>query len=112
MMDPVKTNPDLYRVLFENNRVRVLEYDDSPGDRTQPHSHPDSVMVTLSDFSRRLWTGDREVELELTAGQVRWLDAQEHSGMNIGQTRSHSVFIELKEPSPNATATGALGPAR
>ena len=112
MIDPVETNPDLYRVLFENDRVRVLEYADSPGDRTSPHSHPDSVMVTLSDFSRRLWAGDREVELDLTAGQVRWLDAQEHSGMNIGQTPSHSVFIELKESPTNGAATGALGPAR
>jgi len=112
MNDPVETNPDLYRVLFENDRVRVLEYSDSPGDRTSTHSHPDSVMVTLSDFSRRLWAGDREVELDLAAGQVRWLDAQEHSGMNIGQTQTHSVFIELKEPSPGQSATAALGPAR
>ena len=112
MTDPVETNPELYRVLFENDRVRVLEYADSPGDRTSPHSHPDSVMVTLSDFSRRLRTGDREVELDLTAGQVRWLDAQEHAGMNIGQTPTHSVFIELKEPAPNSAATDALGPAR
>ncbi len=29
-MDPVETNPDHYRVVFENERVRVLEYTDSP----------------------------------------------------------------------------------
>ena len=50
--DPTETNPDLYRVVFENERVRVLEYQDVPGDRTTPHVHPDSVMVTLSDFDR------------------------------------------------------------
>lgn len=27
-MDPVTTNPDLYKVVFENERVRVLEYKD------------------------------------------------------------------------------------
>ena len=43
--DPVTTNPDLYRVVFENERVRVLEYQDAPGDRTEPHGHPDSVML-------------------------------------------------------------------
>ena len=52
--DPTETNPDLYKVVFENERVRVLEYQDVPGDRTTPHGHPDSVMVTLSDFDRRL----------------------------------------------------------
>jgi len=110
MTDPVKTNPELYRVLLENDRVRVLEYLDAPGDRTEPHSHPDSVMVTLGDFRRRLWTGDREVEVELSAFEARWLDAQEHSGMNIGETRSHSIFVELKEPSPLDRGAAALGP--
>jgi hypothetical protein len=110
MADPVETNPDLYRVLLENDRVRVLEYLDSPGERTQPHQHPDSVMVTLSDFRRRLWTGDREVEVELSAFQARWLDAQEHAGMNIGETRSHSIFVELKEPSTVDSTEVSLGP--
>lgn len=110
MADPVETNPEFYRVLFENDRVRVLEYADQPGDRTQPHSHPDSVMVTLGSFKRRLWSGDREVELELPAFQARWLDAQEHSGMNIGETPTHSVFIELKEPAATPGAS-RLGPS-
>ncbi len=108
--DPVESNPDLYRVVFENDRVRVLEYLDSPGDRTQPHEHPDSVMVTLSSFSRRLWTGDRQVELDLPAFEARWLDAQEHSGMNIGETQTHSIFVELKEPSSSTRDAEALGP--
>jgi hypothetical protein len=110
MNDPVVTNPELYRVLFENDRVRVLEYRDVPGDRTSPHNHPDSVMVTLGSFKRRLWAGDREVELELPAFQARWLDAQEHSGMNIGSTSTHSIFVELKELAATQPAEGALGP--
>ena len=112
MKDPVQTNPELYSVLFENDRVRVLQYLDSPGDRTEPHGHPDSVMVTLSSFTRRLWSGGNEVELELPAFQARWLDEQEHCGMNIGETRTHTVFVELKEPRPDGTAVaGRLGPS-
>jgi hypothetical protein len=100
--DPVVTNADLYRVVLENDRVRVLEYRDRPGDRTTPHGHPDSVMVTLSSFRRRLSGGGRDVEVELEAGSTRWLAAQEHFGENIGETETHVVFIELKEPDPNA----------
>jgi hypothetical protein len=95
--DPVTTNPDLYRVVMENERVRVLEYRDTAGDRTTPHAHPDSVMVTLSSFERRLHQGGRSADVTLDAGQVRWLDAQEHAGENIGETATHVVFIELKE---------------
>lgn len=100
--DPVDTNPDLYRVLFENDRVRVLEYRDRPGERTKPHDHPDSVMYTLSSYSRRLDADGRQIELEVPAGQVRWLEAQEHWGENIGETVTHSLFVELKEPAPAA----------
>lgn len=83
---------------MENDRVRVLEYRDLPGARTTPHGHPDSVMVTLSSFRRRLVGGEREVEVELAAGVTRWLAAQEHSGENIGATETHVIFVELKEP--------------
>jgi hypothetical protein len=113
--DPAISNPDLYRVVMENDRVRVLAYTDKPGDRTTPHRHPDSVMVTLSGFRRRLSAGGREMQVELEAGEVRWLDAQEHSGENIGDTECRSIFIELKEPAPGAgpAAVGEmpLGPA-
>jgi hypothetical protein len=111
MADPLEVSPDLYHVVFENDRVRVLEYRDAPGDATKPHHHPDSVMVTLSSFRRRLWTQGREVELELPAFQARWLDAQEHSGMNIGDSPTHAVFIELKESGGSVPPTDALGPA-
>ena len=110
--DPVETNPTHYRVLFENERVRVLEYDDVPGTRTVPHDHPDSVMVTLSAFSRRLSTGDRSIELELPAGAARWLPAQTHHGENIGETPTKAIFIELLEPAPTSDGAEYLGPER
>jgi hypothetical protein len=111
MNDPIVTNPDLYHVIFENDRVRVLEYLDRPGDATQPHSHPDSVMVTLSAFRRRLRSGSHEVDVELPAFQARWLDAQEHAGTNIGDTLTHTLFVELKEPREQGPTTTRLGPS-
>jgi hypothetical protein len=113
MNDPALTDPDLYRVVFENERVRVLEYRDQPGDRTHPHRHPDSVMYTLSSFRRRVSSGGRTAEIALDAGQVRWLGAQEHLGENVGDTGTHALFIELKEAShvdPSATEP-TLGPS-
>lgn len=73
--DPTLTNPDHYRTLWENEFVRVLEYTDEPGDRTTPHDHPNSVMITLSDFSRRLSAGERSFDTALTAGQAVWIAA-------------------------------------
>src|SRR5918994_2971753 len=98
MDDPTVTDPDKYKLVFENERVRVLEYRDRPGDRTSPHRHPDSVMYTLSGFKRRLIHGEQQRDVELEAGSVNWLAAQEHSGENIGSSETHVLFVELKEP--------------
>ena len=84
-------------MVFENERVRVLEYTDRPGDRTTPHEHPDSVMYTLSAFRRRLHAGDAHRDVEMPAGLTGWLPAQLHAGENIGDTETHVLFVELKE---------------
>lgn len=110
MSDPVATNPELYSVVFENERVRVLRYHDHPGDSTHPHRHPDSVMITMSAFDRRLRHGERSVDVSLPAGEVRWLDAQEHSGHNIGTTDTVSLFVELKDVGSTEAREARLGP--
>ena len=109
--DPTVTDPDKYRVVFENERVRVLEYVDSPGARTSPHGHPDSVMVTLSAFRRRLHHEGVTRDVEIPSGLATWLPAQEHSGENIGETATHTIFVELKEPTSTASeGAGRVGP--
>ena len=109
-LDPAVTNPHHYKVIFENERVRVLEYHDEPGERTTPHEHPDSVMFTLSSFRRRLVSGDTAREVEIQAGTAGWLPAQQHHGENIGETATHVIFVELKEASRTGAAGGELGP--
>jgi len=109
--DPTRTDPDKYKVVFENDRVRVLEYRDEPGQSTSPHRHPDSVMYTLSSFDRKLVAEDGESrDVTLEAGEVRWLDAQVHSGENVGATPTHVLFVELKEPGQSSDDAG-LGPS-
>jgi quercetin dioxygenase-like cupin family protein len=110
-LDPVVTNPDHYKVVFENERVRVLEYSDEPGDKTTPHEHPDSVMYTLSSFRRRLCSGDVERDVEMAAGSTNWLPAQQHYGENIGDTGTRVVFVELKSGDANPSVEGRLGPS-
>lgn len=108
--DPTVTNPDHYRTLWENDFVRVLEYTDEPGEQTTPHDHPNSVMVTLSDFSRRLTAGDRVFDTALSSGQAVWLPAQRHSGQNTGTTPTHSILVELKGDAAGEQDPAVLGP--
>lgn len=110
--DPTVTDPDHYRVVFENDRVRVLEYEDQPGTRTHPHHHPDSVMYTLSGFERRISSGDRVMDVVLEEGETRWLPDQVHVGENTGTTPTHAIFVELKEAAPDHPTRGEHGGGR
>lgn len=109
--DPTITNPDHYSVLWENDLVRVLEYVDEPGDATTPHDHPNSVLIALSSFSRRLSADDRVFDTRLTAGQAVWLPAQRHSGENTGATPSRAILVELKGTAAGEASATVLGPA-
>jgi quercetin dioxygenase-like cupin family protein len=95
--DPVVTDGDKYRVVLENERVRVLEYRDSPGQRTSPHFHSDYVLCALSAFKRRFVLSDgREAVREVRPGDVAWGKAQSHIGENVGSTETHVLIVELK----------------
>lgn len=109
--DPVVSNPEHYRTLFENEFVRVLEYADEPGQSTSPHVHPNSVMITLSDFTRRLSTAAGAREVALPANQAVWLPAQRHAGENIGSTPTHTVFVELKGAAAGVVDERVVGPS-
>jgi len=97
--DPVLTDGDKYKVVMENERVRVLEYRDSPGQRTTPHYHPDYVLCALSSFKRRLTLSDgRGGVREVRAGEVVWGKAQSHIGENVGDSDTHVIIVEIKSP--------------
>jgi hypothetical protein len=95
--DPVVTDGDKYRVVLENERVRVLEYRDSPGQRTSPHFHPDYVLCSLNAFRRKFILSDgREAVRDVRAGDVVFGKAQSHIGENAGSTETHVLIVELK----------------
>ena len=101
--DPIATDGDKYKVVFENERVRVLEYRDLPGEKTIQHYHPAFVLYALSPFKRTLTLPDGKVlTREFKAGDVLWSEAQSHIGANIGETPTHVIMVELKENAPTA----------
>ena len=50
--------------------------------------------------------------MELPAGLANWLPAQQHAGENTGDTETHVMFIELKEPASGASGHGSGRRAR
>lgn len=94
--DPVQVAPDVYTVLLENDRVRVLDVRMQPGEKSARHEHPDSVWYVLSPASARFTGEDGSAQdAELPAGVV-WLDAQAHAAENTGSAELRAIAIELK----------------
>ncbi len=96
--DPVQTDGDKYRVLLENDCVRVLDYQDRPGERTLQHRHPPFVLYALSSFKRAITLPDGKVlRREFKQGDVLWSPEQTHIGENTGDSPTHVVIVELKQ---------------
>lgn len=97
--DPVSLAPQNYKVLFENDRVRILEYQSNPGDKTAMHSHPDYLVYDLADgYKVKVTSADGEERTaEGKAGTVSWQNAVTHETENTGSTEARALMIELKE---------------
>lgn len=95
--DSVVTDSDKYKVIFENDCVRVLDYRDRPGDRTNQHKHPAFVLYSLSAFKRSITLPDGKVlQRQFKEGDVMWSDSQTHVGTNTGDTPTHVILVEMK----------------
>ena len=96
--DPTFTDPDKYKVILENEYVRVFDYTDAPGDKTKLHHHRKFVLYALSPFKRKLtFENGKSVEREFIGGEVLWNDEQSHIGENVGETNTHVLIVELKD---------------
>lgn len=95
--DPLTVAPAHYQVRLENDRVRVIEGVDQPGESIAMHDHPDTLMIAMSAFERRLTLANgRVIATASRPGDVRWMPAQAHAGENTGQTETRALFVEFK----------------
>ena len=104
-LDALQAAPRHHRLLFENDRVRVLDTRISPGDTVPVHTHRWPAVLEVkgwSDFVRRdaegrvlVDTRGRPAPVELPL--VIWSEPlPPHTLENVGTTDLHVVSIELK----------------
>ena len=68
---PSETDPDKYKVVPDNERVRVFRYHDEPEAKTKLHHHDAFLLFALARFKRRLSFPDGTAkEREFKAGEV------------------------------------------
>ena len=96
--DAVQIAPDVYKVVLEDEHMRVLGTRTGPGDSSEMRSHPNMVGYAISDCTWTLTGLDgTTILVAIKAGKTVYLDAVDHSGHDVGTIRSHALLIELKK---------------
>ncbi len=107
-MDPIAVGAGMYKLHYENDRVRVMEVTFEPGAKIGMHSHPDHAVYFIEGGQLKVTTPDgKEAMLDAKTGDAAWLSAQTHQGENTGKTRIRILVTELKEPAPAKAAEPA-----
>ena len=94
-----QADPDVYKVIFEDENFRVIKSVRKKGEHDKPHAHPlPSVIYFLTDCPTRQYFPDgRTVEGVSKAGTAQAVPIiQSHSAENIGPTDCESLFVEKK----------------
>ncbi len=96
--DAVNIAPHLHKVIFENDKLRMLKVIVKPGDKADMHWHPENINYILKSGRLRFTKPDGSVvETELAEGQVTSSLEGSHAVENIGDTLVETVQIELKQ---------------
>lgn len=96
-IDPVTASPRNYKVLHEDDGVRLLEMRLPPGTSDVEHSHPSELVYFLKGSKVRVHVpGAAPIELDPPDGFVLPHEPWTHRVENIGQKELLAIIFEKK----------------
>jgi len=97
-MDALTASPENFKLLLENEYVRVLEYTLNPGQKDQWHTHPPKSSYVVSGGQLKIYLeNDSSFIATDTTGTVSWMDyVGKHYVENIGKTPVKVILTEIK----------------
>lgn len=94
--DVMQTGVKHIKVLAEDDKVRVLHFAPSKGDKTPIHSHPETVLYIVKGGRIRTTLADgTSIVVELKAGQTSLRPPVTHSDEALDDL--DAIIIELKK---------------
>jgi beta-alanine degradation protein BauB len=95
--DALSASPEVHKLVFENEKIRILEINFPPKHKTLPHWHPKSLgyVINPTKMLMELPDGTRQ-EFDLKTGQTFEVEGV-HTVENIGDTELKTIHIEFKE---------------
>ena len=99
--DVVRVQSRSYRVMFENDEIRVLQFNSLPGMGVcgaGVHSHPRHLTILLTPARVRVSQGGKTFIATNKEGDVFWSEAERHQAENISGKGVRSIMVEFKKP--------------
>jgi beta-alanine degradation protein BauB len=96
--DALKVASAHYKVMSENAQVRILHVHYGPHEKSVMHSHPDSVVVSLSGGKTMFHLPDGKTQMvEMKPGDAMYTPRTVHLPENVSDKPMDAVLIELKK---------------
>jgi len=108
--DAVKAAPGNYKVIAENESVRVLEANLPAGAKTAMHSHPALLSVMLAPGTVKWTKPDGKSDQAppgMSRGSVMSMGPDTHVSENFGKEPVRVILVEFKQAAPPAAKAHA-----
>lgn len=94
--DPVQVAPKNFKVLLENDQVRVLDFHSKRGEKIPMHSHPAHLTYDISGGGTTTFTAPdgKATKVPNQAGRATWHEAATHASETT--TAVHVLLVEVK----------------
>jgi hypothetical protein len=97
-LDPLKVDPQVYKLEFENSQVRVVRVHMPAHVQVPLHEHVlNRVVVYLTDQKTRMTTPDGKIDtVQHKAGEASWGGPTTHKEENLMDGPFEAVVVEFK----------------
>jgi hypothetical protein len=92
-------DPDVYKIIFEDQNFRVIATTRKKGVHDKEHGHPvPSIVYNITDCATKTYTPDGKTsEITRKAGSASAVPViPSHSAENIGPADCQQIFVERK----------------
>ena len=105
-VDALVSSPGNFKLLLEDEHVRVLQYTLLPGALDHWHTHPPRVGYLLSGAKIRVTEADgSQVDYENKTGDIYWDEFSPlHDTLNIDTKPYIALLVEVKNASPSSAS--------
>ena len=95
---PQEGAPNIYKQVFDNDRVRVSEIKFNPGEKAAMHTHPYPHVVYIIEGGELTLShpDGTSAVMKANAGDALWMGVEAHEAVNTGTTVVRGTVTEIK----------------